>query len=473
MKNLLLFLCIPLMILSCQSGDSRSAPSGCDFLSGLPESENITCGYVTVPENHAQPEGRKLRIAYAILPAKDTAASAYPVIYFMGGPGGRVLDNLEGWLDHPLRQKLDIILFDQRGLGHSSPLPDMTDALSAIQAADLDKAEERQQTRLVVDSVRRRAAGQGIQLQYYNTDQNAHDVAVLMEELGYEKYNLFGGSYGTRLAREVMEQSPEYVRAAVLAAPAVFESDFLTSRMENYRDALQLVFEHCRETPECREKYPDLQREYLEAVHSLNDDPLAVRVAGKEFVVNPQDALYMLRYQLYTGDSRERVPVFIRALRERDIETISSTQAFLEEVQGLVNNAMFLSVVRYEEYDTTLTAAVLDSLYAVEPLFPAHLAHFDPLYLAAREWHNGHATYEQLHWDDSPLPALISVNKYDPVTPAANGYAFKETLPNATLLVLDEGGHSGGGACQLQLLIDFFTDPQATLDTSCLNLVEE
>lgn len=86
---------------------------------------------------------------------------------------------------------------------------------------------------------------QGIDLGSFNSFENAKDVGLLMKHFGYEKYNLFGTSYGTRLARLVMEMYPEMVNSAMLDSPSPLKGDFLLSRLNGYTKALQRVIDNC------------------------------------------------------------------------------------------------------------------------------------------------------------------------------------------------------------------------------------
>ena len=81
---------------------------------------------------------------------------------------------------------------------------------------------------------------------------------------------------------------------------------------------------------------------------------------------------------------------------------------------------------------------------------------------------------EERIFQKSDIPSLVFVNRYDPVTPPKNGHIFMEDLNNGHLLVLDEGGHgSGNQECKDQVVISFLNQPDAKLDTACLNVYEE
>ena len=103
----------------------------------------------------------------------------------------------------PLVEKRDVILFDQRGTGYSQPdlgcpeekkfaLDTLDQNLTPTQSAELRRRRAAQcHDRLVKE---------GVNLALYNSAQNAADIEALRQALGYDKINLYGTSYGTRLA---------------------------------------------------------------------------------------------------------------------------------------------------------------------------------------------------------------------------------------------------------------------------------
>jgi len=96
---------------------------------------------------------------------------------------------------------------------------------------------------------------------------------------------------------------------------------------------------------------------------------------------------------------------------------------------------------------------------------------FNAFYQAGMNWHSASLPMEDRKFEDSEVPTLIFVNRYDPVTPPKNGVLFMENLSNGTLLILDEGGHGGGNEeCKNQVITDFMNDPIEKLNTSCLRL---
>ena len=467
--------CLVLFALSCSAEQTIAQPH-CDLTKNHAESESINCGTIEVPENHDDAQSKKIQIAYLVLKAKDASSQAYPMIYFSGGPGGRMLsaNSIKGWMQHPVRAKRDIIIFDQRGIGYSSAIPNMHKDLFDVMARDATESEEQKWTTEVIKDYKQKCKSQNINLEYYNTFQNAKDVGRLMNHLGYEKYNLYGSSYGTRLARVIQDMFPEKLHTVIHNSPAPLTGDFLINRLDSYGLALSRIFNYCKNNTGCNQQYPNLEADYHEAIAQLKKEPLEIDLDGQPFFVNAQDGVYLIRRKLYGNDSRTAIPEMIKAFLEKDKSIIKNVVDFERRFGGGINSSMLLAVERYEQYMPQFTTNEVEAYYDNLPLLNVRLGYFDAVYEAGRDWHNAVLTESKKQFQPSSIPTLITVNQYDPVTPPENGHLFKKQLSNAHLFILDEGGHGGGNtACRHKVMIAFMDDPNQTLDSSCFNLYEE
>ncbi len=178
---------------ACDEHEKAPAPEG-TFTEGecpyqLP-GEDMLCGTLDVPEDYDEPEGRRVRLPVAILPASAPAPAADPIVYLNGGPGQSAVS----WLlvisriGAP-RANRDLIVIEQRGNGAGEP------AL----LCDADEAVRACHDRLVAE---------GIDLARYGNADSARDVEALRGALGYEAWNLYGISYGTTLAMHVLAMFP-------------------------------------------------------------------------------------------------------------------------------------------------------------------------------------------------------------------------------------------------------------------------
>ncbi len=476
MKNIFFYSIVFILILGCQKENPQLLIK-LDTLDWLPEREDVIPGAILVPENHNDPDSNKIQITYVVLKAKDTTSSAYPMIFFAGGPGGSALSPglVNFILEHPFTEERDVILFDQRGIGYSSPLPDMSSDVFNILAKDANEEEELELMTAMMYDYKNKCVEQDISPQFYNTMQNAKDVGMLFKHLGYGKYNLFGGSYGTRLARVVQDVFPEYVHSSILDSPSPLTGDFLALRLKNYSMALQRIIDYCKNNPDCESKYPELKADYYKAISILKKKPIKVTMNDSlDVFVNAQDGIYLLRRLLYQNNSREKAPELIKAFIKGNETPIKEILEFEYKIIGMVNMSMLLSVEKYEKFNPANTALKIEENYNKLPLIPVKMGFFDSFYQAGRHWHTGNLPLNERTFMDSDLPTLIYVNRYDPVTPPENGNIFKENLNNGTLLILDEGGHtSGNPKCKDQVPIDFMNNANKELDLSCLNLYKE
>ncbi len=474
MRTLRYFLYLFFSVLLSANAQDSGEPN---FFEWAANRENVKAGMLVVPENHDNPDGKKIEIAYAVLQRRNKDSQAYPMILFSGGPGESSLAPgvVDFLLKHPFLEDRDFILFDQRGIGYSSPLPDMSLDTFLVMAADADPARERMLMDSVIRKYQELCAGRNIDPQFYNTVQNARDVGMLFKHLGYEKYNLFGGSYGTRLGRVVQDNFPQYVHASMLDSPSPLSGDFLINRLDSYSLSLTRIFEYCDKTPECKEKYPDLKKSYFEAIAGLKENPIKTTVNDTiEFVINAQDGIYLLRRLLYMGNARDKAPEMIQALQTGSGDIIQDVLGFEWQITGGINMSMLLSVEKFENFNPQNTASVITGNYKKYPLIPVTLGYFDAIYQAGRNWHSASMPVTERKFGKSDTPTLIFVNRYDPVTPPENGRLFMKDLSRGHLLILDEGGHGQGNQqCKEQVMMDFMTDPGALPDVSCLNVYNE
>ncbi len=89
-----------------------------DVPEGLTVGEDIICGSVTVPEQHANPDGQTIRLAVAILKSDGDAPAPDPLVMFTGGPGGNIFAMAPAMLSEfgaPIRADRDIVLMSERG----------------------------------------------------------------------------------------------------------------------------------------------------------------------------------------------------------------------------------------------------------------------------------------------------------------------------------------------------------------------
>ena len=465
-----------LMVWGCLAGAVSADPElDCARIPVAESHTDLRCGSIEVPENHSNPNGRILEITYVVIAAENSEPNEYPLIHLTGGPGAKTLTagRLTGWSSHPARRDRDIILFDQRGVGYSSALPDMSAEVFEVLAADADEEEEFLWIERVIRKYRDLCESSDIRLEYYNTFQSSRDTRAVMQHLGYDRYNIYATSYGTRLARVVQSEHPDLIHAVVQNSPNSMTEDFLGNRLEGYSLALGRVLNHCKQDVECSRLYPELEASYLAAIRQLIEEPLTVDFQGRGFVINAQDGTFLMRRALYRASSLEVVPKAIQELQGGGGETLVALLEYEWSLNELINYSMLLSVERSETFDPSATSVSIDGVYSRLPLLPVKLGLFDAFYRSGMVWHDATLPSEARRYKSSDRPTLILVNQFDPATPPESALRFQTGLTNSRLLILDQGGHGGGQEeCKNRVMVQFLNDPTGPLDSSCLQLVE-
>jgi pimeloyl-ACP methyl ester carboxylesterase len=182
---------------------------------------SFQCAELEVPIDHALPQGGKLALAVARLPATPGADRLGVLIVNPGGPGISAIQYLRAaWprIDEKVRARFDLVAFDTRGTGRSRPL-DCHDTFAALLDQDPFPADDAAWQRAVAASralAQECSAKGGWLLPYMSSADSARDMDWLRSALGEEQISYIGYSYGTALGATYLTLYPERVRALVL-----------------------------------------------------------------------------------------------------------------------------------------------------------------------------------------------------------------------------------------------------------------
>jgi len=226
--------------------------------------KRFSCARLEVPLDYQNPEGRTAQIALLRVTAKGQPATRIgSVLLNPGGPGfsgmsyaATVADALAA---SPITQQFDLIGFDPRGVGASTPALDcFTDAereadvtLSTLNAGVEDYTED--ETRQLYKGCVQRSGGEDV-LAHVGTRDVARDMDVLRAVLGDKKLTFAGSSYGTRLGAVYAEMFPLNVRAMVLDGAVDPTTGTAARRLVQFA-GFQRGFENmaafCAKSPDC------------------------------------------------------------------------------------------------------------------------------------------------------------------------------------------------------------------------------
>lgn len=242
------------------------------------EGQTVICGRVDVPEDHDAPDGPRIKLSFAVLKAHTESPAPDPLIYLHGGPGGGAVRDLAG-IVVPIfeghRARRDVVTFDQRAAGISS---DMVTCFSTFESSLLDLFQRATLDSAKIEAILDRCTGEltkgGRNLSAYNTVQNAKDVRAVMQALGYGDYNIYGISYGTKLALEVMRTAPEGVRSVVIDSVFPPNARAYDTNILPVQEGVQQVINQCAADASCAAAFPDLEATIQRVAVKLEKNPI-------------------------------------------------------------------------------------------------------------------------------------------------------------------------------------------------------
>ena len=424
----------------------------------------VKCGKLEVPENYQQPDGDKIAINFAVLPAIDDSEYKAPLMFLAGGPGQAAVELATG-LNHvfrEVRKTRDIILVDQRGTGESSALSCDFEAVDNVYSS-LPDALEPQEVKECV------AQFKGDVTQY-NSENAIRDFDAIRAALGHEKLNIYGGSYGTRAGLVFMRMFPESLESVVLDSVGPIEVPIGMFGQSGAR-SFELLLENCKNSESCHKAFPNLAEEFQAVKARLAKDVANIDIlhprlgTPTKLVIDDTKFTGNLRFQLYGMEGRSMVPLVIHQAFLGNYQPLIGLMARTEDEQ-LVYTGLLFNIVCNEDIPRVSEA---DKAADANNNFDGKDSHsaWDMVCPFFPEYRPSEDFYQSVTAD---IPTLILSGNLDPVTPPSNGEYSAKSLPNSHHIIVENASHTVAmSTCASDIINEFLTSktPKA-LDESCL-----
>jgi len=434
----------------------------------------VQCSVADLPMDYDQPAGAQVHIAVARVPAKDTAHRIGSLFFDFGGPGAPSVDYLQtsgaGFLA-ALNQRFDLVGFDPRGVGQSTPSVDCRVNQETQGPASqpfptpltIDRDAYVAKAQAYVDACQRN----GAVLAHLSTANVARDLDALRAAVGDERLTYLGFSYGTFLGATYAALFPDRYRALVL--------DGAVDAQEDIHDPTGLGIEQTAA--------------FERALHRFLEACAADQAACSRF--GGADPRLAYDHLIQAAEARP-IPAPGYAADPRPVDGDDIRAATVQALYSKRNwGGLGRALAQAAAGDASIIRAVVDeAFYGRRPD-----GSFDPLgdrfftisaseqqfrrndvdYYLARGadswasfphfwWNTGYPDINFSLWPvhdadafggpwtvpaGSPAPLVISTT-YDPATPYAWGRQLAAELGNARLLTMDGDGHTaygGNSAC--------------------------
>ncbi len=434
---------------------------------------SLECGLVTLPADwSAAPGGQEIKLAVYSIPSTAEKPTADPIVYLEGGPGDAgvaLVPNLISGNASYLRTRSDIVVIDQRGTGFSQPALFCPEVFEAVKNnTDITAAHL---------TCRNRFINSGVHIADYTSHNNALDISAVRQALGYEQWNLYGLSYGTRLATTVMRDAPKGIRSVILDSVFPVQVNGLSEIPYTYYWAIEQIASNCSNETHCSAKVANPISLIENGIERLSANPLEDLSAADyvEFLGSSiaEPNLMSIVGTVAQGTDQELEALIAEVSEDDDEEDIDLTQIpaalypFLADAKG-----MRYSVACAEEYP------YLD--HKASPDISSHFRQSTQAIINDAErplngalcqvWNTPPAGDIETQAISSDIPTLILAGTADISTPPEWGKIAGKTLSKSQYAEFAGLTHGllGNNTCVNDITLDFFNAPNSIINQTCI-----
>ncbi len=467
------------------TGDLRSTVTK---LGGRPcATGSLTCVSLDVPLDHrANDASNTLKITFAVSFASEQSKGI--LFYVVGGPGGSglsVADDYLGAFDARLTENMDVVFFDQRGIGPDNGLECPT-AQAAFDAAELSPAEADD----AIAAARRFADGCVAELKssallpFVSTEQAIRDLEAFRQAIGAPKVWIYGESYGTQFAQQYATAFPSAISGVIVDGVvdlALSLGGYYASYTESAERILARLLAACQWVPGCRKDMAgDPATVYDDLAARLAAAPIEIDFPkGDGTVVKRRLTSAMLDanafYALYGPDDRA---TFLRALAAASrgqllpmLRLAYSNLAIDPETELGVPDPSWFGAAYYaitctdyaeggEDRDANARQIIAEA-QAFAPRAKRLLRSYYAERLACAYWPQRGETRRPAPFAGGDYPTMILNADTDPITPVAMSYAVMDHVKNGYLVTMHGGPHviwGRGLACPDEIVYTLLFD---------------
>ncbi len=421
-------------------------------------------GTFAVFEDREAQEGRMIHLDVIVLHATGLEVKPDPVFIFAGGPGSDVIAYTGRFARSWMREQRDIVLVSQRGTGGDN-------RLDCELAAQDDNLQSYFDPLFKIDTYRAclEELKEKFDLTKYSTCLAADDYNEIRRALGYDKINITGGSYGTRMALVYMRRHPDTVRTAILngVAPIAFENPLYHA--PGFHQAIRLLIAECANDPDCHAAFPNLEEEYEAIIARLDQEPAEVNVRHpktKEQVpieMSREAFIESLRTIMYGGN--RHLPHLIHRAFEGDYVPFAQAGLMSERsIRRLLAMGMLLCVTCAEDLDRISEEEIVE-IASQTDMGDGRVRRQKAV---CEFWPRSEIPDDYGDPVSVDVPVLLLSGTLDPVTPPRWGEEASSHLPNSLHLV-SPGAHGVGNPCLTGIQKQFLElGTVEGLDTSCV-----
>jgi pimeloyl-ACP methyl ester carboxylesterase len=429
-----------------------------------------SCGWLSVPENRKNPSGKQIQLHVAVVRSLRTEPAGDPLFLLSGGPGQAASDfyiSIAPALAR-IRRDRDIVIVDQRGTGRSNRLDCTFPDESDITFTDPEQLRE------LARSCLSQLPGDP---RYYTTSVAVRDLDEVRAALGYQRLDLYGVSYGTRVAQHYMRRYPQRVRVAILDGVVPPQLPLGPDVALDAQAAIDSAFARCDSNADCKRAFPNVADSFATLRARVLEKPVALSIPDPlsaeptETQLGAAELSAAVRLLSYTDETLSTLPLLIHEAEIGQPQALAAQYLMIKRsLDTQIANGMHFAVVCSEDAPRWHERPVSDAELAKTHIGATFM---QAMRTICEQWPRGPVDEDFGKPLRSTIPTLVLSGGNDPVTPARYGEEVVKGLKNARHLVLEGQGHGQiAVGCMPRVVAEFIgTGTMKSLDDECLKTV--
>lgn len=427
------------------------------------------CGTILRPQNPADPDSPEIEIRVAVVPALNLSPEPDPIVPIAGGPGQGSIEfysNYRGAFE-AVRRNRDILLVDQRGTGASSRMDCPLDDDAILFEGEYS----------VEDTIK--FIGECLETlphdpRYFTTSVAITDLEAIRQALGYSALNLYGVSYGTRVAQHFARRYPDSTRTVVIDGVVPPQISLGPEIATESQKAVDMILARCAEEPACNEHFPDIEATFARLVSELREAPVALSVPhpntgrSEDLSFGEGEFAGAVRLLAYNPMTIALLPLFIHEAGQGNWVPMASQYMMIAVAMTDTIALAMHNAVMCTEDTPFLDKTTID----YDSIAASYMGSYqlEALEAICTDWPAGPIDAEFKVPLATDIPFLLLSGDADPITPPRYAEMAAVNLTNALHLV---GKHQGHGqiavGCTSRLVAEFVdTADPASIDATCM-----
>ncbi len=425
------------------------------------------CGTMIRPLDPSGGVPGEIELRVVIVPALNLTPEPDPVVPIAGGPGQGSVQFYTAYSAafEEVRRDRDILLIDQRGTGESSPMDcefddDIVDGEYSIE--------------LTIEYTQQCLEELPHDPRFFTTSVAVADMEAVRVALGYSSLNLYGISYGTRVAQHYARRYPGSTRTLVIDGVVPPQVSLGPEIATESQKAVDNILARCANDASCNERFPDLVEDFSRVVADLRDESVAIIVPHpttgrrKDLTFSFAEFAGAVRLLAYHPNSMALLPLLIHEAGKGNFVPLGAQYMMTMIVLmdslslGMHNSVMCTEDVPFYD-ESTIDYAGIEASYM-------GMFQLDALEAICSVWPAGPIDDEFKAPLATDLPVLLMSGDADPITPPRYADLAAVDLDNFVHLIGKNQGHGQlSVGCMRRLFADFIeTADPSSLDGECL-----